>query len=197
MGKVGKGRQSYSVFLLRRCFSFPNSPQVTDFWIFGSDTTAWDLSTIDLLAWENFLSHAMNLALDSGVDSNTLLDFVACTISQNRCPTFVSSVRVAELLMSRFDMAEARQIPTSILDFVSDVLHSSYPPKPDNKVMSLWMIRSLTRLIDTCPLTLVESLLGSVQEGLSIWVSDEWRVFSQDEYSFDVREASFSKEVGY
>jgi hypothetical protein len=115
-----------------------------------------------------------------------LLDHVAEAISRDCCPTSTSSVQVADLLISHIEMTDARHIPGSVSDFVNEVLRSSYPPEPRNKIMSLWMIRSLTRLIDTCPVAILQSLLEYVQEGLSIWVSDEWQVFSEEEYDRDV-----------
>jgi hypothetical protein len=129
----------------------------------------------------------MNKALDYGVDSIAVLDHIAGLVSQNQSPTFTSSTRVADLLMSHLDMPDARQIPDAVMEFVNDTLRSSYPPEPRNKVTSMWMIRSLTRVIETCPSELAMNLLETVQDGMCTWISDEYQALNPEEYAFDVR----------
>jgi hypothetical protein len=136
--------------------------------------------------WDNFLQHAVNKALDYGVDASAVLDRVAEIVSENPCPAFASSTRVADLLLTHLDMADVRQLPSYIFDFVNDTLQSTYPPAPRNKVMSIWMVRSLIRVVDACPAELRLNLLETLQEGISLWISDEFRVFNEDEYTGDV-----------
>jgi hypothetical protein len=88
--------------------------------------------------------------------------------------------------MSHLEMPDTRQTPNALLDFVNDVLRSCYPPEPRNKVTSMWMIRSLTQVIDMCPTEMMRDLLEKVQEGVSIWISDECDALTQDDYTFDV-----------
>lgn len=136
--------------------------------------------------WDNFLQHAVNKALDYGIDASTVLDRVAEIVSENPCPAYASSTRVADLLLTHLDMADARQLPSYIFDFVNDTLQSTYPPEPRNKVTSIWMIRSLIRVVDACPVELRLNLLETLQEGISLWISDEFHVFNEDEYTGDL-----------
>lgn len=161
--------------------------------IFDSDVNAWTLSSDDFNTWEDFLCHTINKALDYGIDSIAVLDAIAELVSQNQNPTFTSFTRVADLLLSHLDMPDARQIPDAVMEFVNDTLRYSYPPEPRNKVTSMWVIRSLTRVIETCPSELAMNLLESVQEGLCTWISDEYQALSQEEYTFDVRQYTTSK----
>jgi hypothetical protein len=144
------------------------------------------LSNEDFDSWDEFLSQTMDKALDYGIDSIAVLDHIACAVSQNHNPTTTSSARVADLLMSHLDIADARQLPNSIFEFVNDTLQSCYPPEPRNMVHSTWMIRSLTRVFHACPNELVLNLVETVQDGMCTWISDEYRVLSQEEYVYDV-----------
>ena len=136
--------------------------------------------------WGNFLQHAINKALDYGVDASAVLDRVAEIVSENPCPAYASSTRVADLLLTHLDMTDVRQLPSYIFDFVNDTLQSTYPPEPRNKVTSIWMVRSLIRVVDACPVELRLNLLETLQEGISLWISDEFHVFNEDEYTGDV-----------
>jgi hypothetical protein len=51
----------------------------------------------------------------------------------------------------------------------------------------MWLIRTATRIVDTCPVNKLCEVVGSLQEGLSVWIADQYRVFSAEEYAFDVR----------
>ncbi|KAG1720483.1 hypothetical protein EDB19DRAFT_1917951 [Suillus lakei] len=149
-------------------------------------SNAWDMTNDEFETWDNFLQHAVNKALDYGVDASAVLDRVAEIVSENPCPAYASSTRVADLLLTHLDMADARQLPSFIFDFVNDTLQSTYPPEPRNKVTSIWMIRSLIRVVDACPAELRLNLLETLQEGISLWISDEFHVFDEDEYTGDL-----------
>ncbi|KAG2342195.1 hypothetical protein BDR05DRAFT_964509 [Suillus weaverae] len=149
-------------------------------------SNAWDMANDEFETWDNFLQHAVNKALDYGIDASTVLDRVAEIVSENPCPAYASSTRVADLLLTHLDMADARQLPSFIFDFVNDTLQSTYPPEPRNKVTSIWMIRSLIRVVDACPAELRLNLLEALQEGISLWISDEFHVFNEDEYTGDL-----------
>ena len=129
----------------------------------------------------------MNKALDYGVDSSTVLDQVACTLSQNPTPAFADSARIADLLLTHLEIGEARQIPGGLFDFANDTLLSTYPPEPRNKVTSSWLLRSLTRAIDACPAELALNLFETIQDGLSLWISDSYEVFTDREYEDEVK----------
>ncbi|KAG0704222.1 hypothetical protein DFH29DRAFT_912360 [Suillus ampliporus] len=149
-------------------------------------SNSWDMANDEFEIWDNFLQHAVNKALDYGVDASTVLDRVAEIVSENPCPAYASSTRVADLLLTHLDMADVRQLPSYIFDFVNDTMQSTYPPEPRNKVTSIWMIRSLIRVVDACPVELRLNLLDTLQEGISLWISDEFHVFNEDEYTGDV-----------
>ncbi|KAG2155943.1 uncharacterized protein EDB93DRAFT_1128917 [Suillus bovinus] len=143
-------------------------------------SSAWDMTNDEFETWDNFLQHAVNKALDY---------WHRCfhqIVSENPCPAYASSTRVADLLLTHLDMADARQLPSYIFDFVNDTLQSTYPPEPRNKVTSIWMIRSLIRVVDACPAELRLNLLDTLQEGISLWISDEFHVFNEDEYAGDL-----------
>ncbi|OJA17207.1 hypothetical protein AZE42_00199 [Rhizopogon vesiculosus] len=149
-------------------------------------SSAWDMTSGEFETWDNFLQHAIDKALDYGVDSSAVLDRVAEIVSGNPCPAYASSTRVADMLLTHLDMADVRQLPSYIFDFVNDTLQSTYPPEPRNKVTSIWMVRSLIRVVDACPVELRLNLLETLQEGISLWISDEFHVFNEDEYTGDM-----------
>ncbi|KIJ62575.1 hypothetical protein HYDPIDRAFT_176396 [Hydnomerulius pinastri MD-312] len=150
------------------------------------NSSAWELSNDEFGAWDGFLKHAMNKANDNGVDAISVLDHVAEVVARTPCPAFASSTRVADLLLSQCEMGDARQLPCNVFEFVNDTLLSTYPPEPRNLKPSMWLLASLTRLVDACPVELRLDLLESIQDGISTWLSDEYCAFSQDEYTFDV-----------
>ncbi|KAF8842180.1 hypothetical protein BDN67DRAFT_995787 [Paxillus ammoniavirescens] len=147
---------------------------------------AWELSNDEFGTWDCFLKHAMNKANDSGVDEISVLDHVAEQVAQSPCPAFASSIRVADLILSHCEMGDARQLPCNIFDFVNDTLLSTYPPEPRNLKPCMWLIASLTRVVDACPVDFRLNLLEMIQDGVSTWLSDEYRVFTQEEYALDV-----------
>lgn len=156
-----------------------------------SDANTWDLSNEDFEAWEAFLRRSMDKALDFGIDSIAVLDHVADSIARDHSPTVACAARAADLLMFHLDMPDARQLPDAVLAFVNETLLSSYPPEPRNRMTAMWMLRSLTRVVDTCPAELALGLLEAVQEGVCAWVADEFKAVSPEEYASDVRRVPF------
>jgi len=69
---------------------------------------------------------------------------------------------------------------------MNDTLVSTYPPEPQNKVISMWLICTATRVIDTCPVKKLRKVIGTLQEGLGVWVADQYQVLMAEEYVFDV-----------
>lgn len=115
------------------------------------------------------------------MDSSVVLDLVASAVSQNPMPAFTDSARVADLLLTRLEMDETRQMPGGLFGFVNDTLLATYPPEPRNKVTSSWLLRSLTRTIDACPYELRKNLFDTIQDGISVWVTDAYLVFKKEE----------------
>jgi len=125
----------------------------------------------------------MERVLDEGADTARVLDHVAGTISSTHIPTGGSATRAADLLLGHL---ETLSDAPALLEFVNDTLVSTYPPEPQNKVVSMWLMRTVTRAVETCPTGMLRELLCALQEGLSVWVSDQYRVFTLEEYAFDV-----------
>ncbi|KAI0667624.1 hypothetical protein C8Q78DRAFT_1051818 [Trametes maxima] len=150
------------------------------------EASGWELSSEDLTAWDEFLKHAIDAALDCGIDAPALIDHIAGTVTAGLAPGATSSVRVADLLLSNFEIAEAREAPTELLEFVNDSLNTAYPPVPQHKVMCMWLIRSIMRALDACPAELCFSVLHSLVEGLSTWIADDYDICTADEYSSDI-----------
>lgn len=147
----------------------------------------WDMEGEDVDRWDAFLRRAIDAALDHGMDAASLVDQVAGAVAENLSPSAISAIRVADLLLSNVEVAEARQVPTETIEFANDTLNAAYPPEPRNKVMCMWLIRSLTRVIDACPQVLCLSLLELLVDGISTWVMDDYQICSEEEYSADVR----------
>jgi hypothetical protein len=141
------------------------------------------MSTEDLDAWDATLQVCLARVLDDGGDATRVLDHLASTIASTHIPTGASALRAAELLLSHLD---APSDAPALLGFVNDTLVSTYPPEPRNKVASMWLIRAATRVVDTCPVKRLCEVVGSLQDGLSVWVADQRRVLTAEEYAFDV-----------
>lgn len=150
------------------------------------DANTWELTSEDLSLWEEFLAHNISKALDFGVDAFTVLDNVALLISQHRSPTSASSLRVADLLLTQLEVTDAREVPKAVFEFVNDTLGSAYPPEPRNTLSAMWMSRSLLSVIEACPQDLVLSVLEVLQVGLSLWIADEFVVWTEQELTYDV-----------
>lgn len=144
------------------------------------------MSHLDFTLWKEFLENAMERALDFGVEAHTVLNVVATTVSQNHTPTSGESSRIADVLLSHLEMGEARSVPVGVLDFANDTLIATYPPAPRNKDMSVWLIQSLTRVVDACPSELLLDVVEMMKEGIIPWISDEYQVFSDEVYTHDV-----------
>ncbi|KAI9465049.1 hypothetical protein BJY52DRAFT_1209886 [Lactarius psammicola] len=149
----------------------------------GTICDAWEMSTEDLDAWDATLQSCLGRVLDEGADPARVLDHVAGTIASTHIPTGASAARAADLLLGHLEMPS--EAP-ALLEFVNDTLVSTYPPEPRNKVVSMWLMRTVTRVVETCPVRMLRDLLGALQEGLSVWVADQYQVFTPEEYTFDI-----------
>lgn len=151
-----------------------------------SNRSAWEFNNDEFALWDGFLRQTMNKANDNGTDAMVVLDHVASLVTRSPCPGFASLTRVADLLLSHCEMDDIRELPANVFELVNDTLLSTYPPEPHNLKPSMWLIVSLTRAIDACPVDLRLSLLEATQDGIAAWLSDEYRVFTRDEYMLDV-----------
>lgn len=142
------------------------------------------MSREDLDAWDATLQVCLTRVLDDGGETTRVLDHLAGTIASTHIPTGASATRAAELLLSHL---ESPPDAPALLGFVNDTLVSTYPPEPQNKVASMWLIRAATRVVDTCPVKKLREVVGALQEGFSVWVADQYRVLTAEEYAFDVR----------
>ncbi|KAK0201860.1 hypothetical protein DFS33DRAFT_1350639 [Desarmillaria ectypa] len=146
----------------------------------------WDLTDNDFRTWESLLGIGIEKAFDYGMDASEFIDSVAANVSQNLDPTVTSATRITDALISRMDMPDVRQIPASLVDLVNETLRTSYPPEPSNMMTSLWMVRSMVRMLETCPPELISNVLNALQAGLSLWISDEFKAFKPSDYSGDI-----------
>ncbi|KAI8994258.1 hypothetical protein BD414DRAFT_436966 [Trametes punicea] len=150
------------------------------------EVSGWELASDELNAWDDFLKRSIDSALDCGVDAPAFIDHVASAVAAGQSPGTMSSVRIADLLLSNLEFSDAREVPTELLEFASDTLNASYPPAPRHKVMCVWLVRSLTRVMDACPTELCFSALQCLSDGLCTWFADEYDSCSVSEYSSDI-----------
>lgn len=124
-----------------------------------SDANTWELADEEYTTWDEFLSHSISLALDHGIDTPTLLSTLAHSIHSHSSASTINTTRPTDLLLSHLDLADARELPDSLMDFVGRTLCTTYPPAPSGRgVMSaMWLVRTVTGLVTACP------------EGLRIW----------------------------
>lgn len=149
------------------------------------------MGSAELEIWKNLLQHTVGSARQGmRLDSACVLDEVASVLMDYcKCP-IAPSTRVADLILSSVDFAEAKSLPDSILDFVNDTLVSTYPVSSTDAVPSLWLMRSLTRILDTCPLDMLLDVLKGMKRGLCTWISDHRKTLTLDDWSMDVRTPS-------
>ncbi|KZT11950.1 uncharacterized protein LAESUDRAFT_746733 [Laetiporus sulphureus 93-53] len=150
------------------------------------ELNAWEISHRDVEDWNMLLRVAMDKALDHGIDSVTVVDQIASIVSSNHSPTFEYSIHASDLLLSQLEINEARQVPEGVMQLVNNTLISTYPPEPRKKVRSKWLMRTLTRVLDACPVELAVGVYESLQEGLSLWIADEYKAFTPEEYAMDI-----------
>ncbi|KLO16746.1 hypothetical protein SCHPADRAFT_198509 [Schizopora paradoxa] len=148
----------------------------------------WNMSDADLSEWSSLLQYAVSKAKDAGIHRTKALDVVAGYIDHQHLPTLSSSMRVADFLLTSLNctLEESKGLPISLLDFVHEVLQTSYPPEPRNKIVSLWTLRSLHNSVNNCPSELLVRMLEILHDGISLWLVDQCNAFSRVEYSTDV-----------
>ncbi|KAJ7095727.1 hypothetical protein B0H15DRAFT_1019816 [Mycena belliarum] len=145
----------------------------------------WELCDSDFELWDALILHAVDKGLDYGVDAVAVFDHVAAILMEGQSPTSTTSSRVADVLLTRLEIEEVRELPEALFEFINDTLRSSYPPEPRNAQQALWTLRSVARTIENCPAELVEELLRLIEVGLCLWVSDEHKALSETDYTYD------------
>lgn len=144
------------------------------------------MNVVHLNQWDSQLRQTIDRALDCGVDSTSVLDQLSSAIGSQK-GGIISSIRVADLILSHLDISEARRLPEEVFKFVNDTLLRSYPPPTNDLVPSMWLTRSVTRTMDVCPTKVSRSLFETLQHGLAVWIADEFDVISAEDYAFNVR----------
>jgi hypothetical protein len=144
------------------------------------------MSSADIEAWESLLCSSLDMAADCGVENIEVLDYVAVSLSATHCPTTTACVRIADLLVSRLEFGEARDIPRSLAEYAKDALESAYPPEPKNKMYAIWLLRSVVTALDKCPPEVTPALAEHLQDGLTPWIQDACEAFEEEEYIFNV-----------
>ena len=153
-----------------------------------TDKLAWNLSSEDFNIWEEFLGYATGNALDHGVDSPTVLDSISSFVSSFQTPGSQPylSIRLADLLLSNLDIAEMRIVPQSLIELVSETMRANYPPETKNKAVMRWLARSLMTLVEKCPTDFCLQILQAFEDGVTLWLADEYSVWEEDELNYDV-----------
>ncbi|KAL5524821.1 hypothetical protein ACEPAF_9967 [Sanghuangporus sanghuang] len=148
----------------------------------------WDMSGADLSAWSSLLAYAVEMAARDHVDAPEVLEIVVSHIDQQRITSLSSALRVADCLfeMLKRHIENCSELPLDVIDLVHEVLLTSYPPEPRNKVDANWLLRSVQSCISNCPANLIIELLERLHDGLCAWFSDECALFSSEEYSREI-----------
>jgi hypothetical protein len=179
------------------------------------DKNTWDLSPEDVTRWQALLEHAVNKALDYGHDAVGVLDALASSIAHHNSPISSSpspihstsvtrwsspartATRLVELLLSylQHHIADTRDMPEGLLEFVGDTLREVYPPTPRDTIVYMWAVRAVMQLIEHCPRELVATLLCGIGEGLGLWIGDACKAWSEEELEYDVSFLSPSSSI--
>ena len=72
---------------------------------------AFDMLTSDVGLWNTTLRDTMDKALDYGIDSVTVVDQIASTVSSHQCASPAAATHLADLLLSNLDINDARDVP--------------------------------------------------------------------------------------
>jgi len=144
----------------------------------------WTFSGEDVRVWEQLLTYTLDKALDNGAEPGSILEEIAATLHEHHTPTWTSATRIVDLIVSKLGTTDLEE--TSALKLANQTLISAYSA-PRDTVITTWLIRSLTRIVEESPTSLSPCVLDQVQGGLSLWFADENSVFSVGEYEFDVR----------
>ncbi|KDR82377.1 hypothetical protein GALMADRAFT_237655 [Galerina marginata CBS 339.88] len=153
-----------------------------------SDRHAWNPVGEDYNTWEDILTYTTGKALDHGFNTAHVLDTIANFISYFQTPGLhpAPSTRLVDVLLSHIDLSELGELPLQAIELASITMRATYPPEPRNTPVAMWMVRSLTNLIEHCPPELCLRLLHTLEDGLSLWLADECDAWSSRDLNYDV-----------
>ncbi|KAF8171296.1 hypothetical protein BJ912DRAFT_1066235 [Pholiota molesta] len=150
------------------------------------DRHTWGLASEDYSLWEELLQYTTGKALDLGIDSTVVLDKVSSFVSSFQTPgaSPASGLRLIDLLLSNIDAPEMRELPTSILEHTSETMRAMYPLEPRFRQFGMWMIRSLTTVVEHCPRELALGCCRRWRTGC-VWLADARGVWTEHELTYD------------
>lgn len=162
-----------------------------------TDRLAWNLTSEDFNIWEELLGYTTGDALDHGVDSSTVLDSISSFVSSFQVPGTQSylSIRLADLLLSHLDTPEMRIVPQNLVELVSETMRANYPPETKNKTVMRWLARSLMTLVEKCPTDFCPQILQALEDGIALWLADEYCAWEESELNYDVCAVDFHRSV--
>ncbi|KAL0961277.1 hypothetical protein HGRIS_006237 [Hohenbuehelia grisea] len=152
---------------------------------------SWTMDDGDLESWGKLLEFALSRGLDAGFSAMILLDQIAAGIlpvPDGASPAFL---RVSDMLLStyveqlRTDGADIG-VPHALLGMVNAVLAESYPPEPNRRVLSIWLLRTVVDMFGACPPELVLPVVEEIPDALYIWISDERQALLASEYADEI-----------
>jgi hypothetical protein len=132
------------------------------------------MSTKDLDLWDATLQVCLTYILDDVVMPCACLTTLRYHL-EHAHPNWC----ISDMCSGAYD--QSLNIPPNVptlLRFVNDMLMSMHPPKPQNKVTSMWLIRATTRVVDTCSVMRLHEVIGALQEGLCMWVTVQYQLSS-------------------
>ncbi|KAK2465757.1 hypothetical protein APHAL10511_002301 [Amanita phalloides] len=144
----------------------------------------------DSAIWESLLDNAIAKALDHGLDNATVLEDVAAGLVQahdwdTACGPSV--IRAADALLSRLDLDEIREVPSSLLGLINAVLVATYPPSAQTEQYARWVLRSVSDLLRKCSeKEMACAIATAVKESVSMWILDEARASNEEEWAYDM-----------
>ncbi|RDB15244.1 hypothetical protein Hypma_004765 [Hypsizygus marmoreus] len=155
------------------------------------DGYSFDLKQEDQDQWCELLEHGIAKALDYGYDSFTVLSTLTHVVSttNHASPTAAAScIRLVEFVMSHVakEIADARELPESVLEFVNDVLREAYPPPPRLNQTFMWAGRAVSDVVAACPGEMVRALLEALAESMIVWIEDAERAWNVEDLEYDI-----------
>ena len=115
-----------------------------------------------------------------------LLTWIWCSFPVN------TALSVALAILRRLNLNEGDSIPTKTLSYINMILTASYPPQPSTIDTASELINVFHRKIKSVPISLLESVIFTVQTGLAVWLEDNCVSLSVDQYNDLVRNLSSS-----
>ena len=91
-----------------------------------------------------------------------------------RCSFSVSNaLRIAIAILRHLDLHEGDTLPAQTFSFLSATLAASYPPQSSTSDAVSALIKALHYMIMSIPVSLLESIVFTIQTGLAVWIEDK------------------------